>query len=555
MGRLAAIIGLLLVGRLEEAVLSGNLASLSANSTVNLSAGGAVDWVHWGLYTESSLNRKAGVTPRIGDFTVIGSDAAFLAVYKDNANVNYNWSDGYPTPSVPNTTALVWVYGVPSIGAGFDITIPADTTTNTLKLYVGVFGAKGHLIAMLSDSSAQSYTNTSLVDQMGSWKGGVYTINYAAASAGQTLKIQWTLETAFRANGNVTLQAATLTTAGANNPPFATITAPTNNATFSSSANISIDAAGFDADGNVTKIEFFDGPNKLGEDTNSPFRYTWNNVPVGYHVLTARAMDNGGASRTGPPVDIFVNTSGGSLSGQLTTPPASVDLTAEGTTDWAHWGLISSNSFDHKAAVVHQISDFTPLGAEPAVQYANNSVTYSWSDGTPTASASGTDTGVYITGFEDGFQLNVPAETTTHRLKVYVGLYGAEGNFQAYLSDFSAPAYTDTSLSNFLGSSYALYSLDYAAASVGQSLTICYRTRTVFDMDFGNVNLQSATLVDGGGCTPRPPPAVRVRWRAARGRARPSAPRLRAPDRSATSGARMATIWAGRPAAPTALPR
>src|SRR5205823_3074459 len=96
---------------------------------------------------------------------------------------------------------------------------------------------------------------------------------------------------------------------------------------------------------------------------------------------------------------------------------------------------------------------------------------------------------------------HAPADTTTKRLKVYVGLYGARGNFQAYLSDFSAKAYTDTSVSNVYDSSYAVFTLDYAAASAGQDLIVQYRSMTLYDFDFGNVTLQAATLVETNSAT------------------------------------------------------
>jgi hypothetical protein len=488
--------GLCFAGPARGATLTGSFASLAAGNSNHLSTEGTLDWVHWGFYTESSLNRKASVPPLIGDFTVVGSSNAFLAVYKDNGTVNFSWRDGEPARSATNTTALVWVYGFPEIGAGFQLVVPADTTVKTLKLYVGVFAARGRLTARLSDAGAPAYTNTTLVDMLGSWKGGVYTINFAAASPGQSLIIDWTLLLSFRADGNVTLEAATLSSAGANNPPFAAITAPAGNAKFAAPANLTIEAQAEDYDGTVTRVEFFDGATKLGEATASPYSFAWNNAPPGYHALTARATDNLGASRSGPVVDVFVHTTGGSLAGSVAAPPGSVDLTAEGTADWTHWGLSDSNSFDRKR-VSAKISDFTLVGTHPAVRYTNNAVRYSWNDGTPTAAATGTDTGVYVTGFENAFELAVAADTTPRRLKVYVSLYGAQGNFQACLSDASAPAFTDTSLNNFYGDSYGVYTLDYAAASPGQTLLVRYRTRIVYDMDFGNVTLQSATLAGG----------------------------------------------------------
>ena len=479
--------------------LSGSFSSIPAASVVNLTSEGEIDWVHWGLYTETSLDRKAGVVPQISDFALLDNTNGFASVYQftDNAN-GYSWSDGTPTVSVTNTTTGVWAFGIPNRDTGFQITVPADTATSTLKVYVGAYAARGRFEAYLSDGSARGYTNTSSLFNMANGPSGVFTLNYAAGSAGQQLIIRWTLSMAFRADGNVTLQAATLTAANFNNPPAVFLTSPLNNATFSAGTDINLIANATDSDGTVARVEFFANGAKIGEDTTSPFSHSENNVPPGAFVLTARATDAQGASSDSGPVEIFVNGSGGSLAGSLTMPtalPTSVNLTVEGSRDWTHWGLATNNIFNHKTGVIPQISDFTKIGPGPTEVYADNYTAFSWSDGTPTASANNATKGVYTTGLTSGFEITVPADATSRTLKVYVGLYGAQGNFQAWLSDYSGPAYTDVTLSNFFGSAYGVYTLTYAAASPGQTLHVRYRSLKLFDQDFGNVTLQAATLV------------------------------------------------------------
>src|SRR5262249_7421835 len=68
----------------------------------------------------------------------------------------------------------------------------------------------------------------------------------------------------------------------------------------------------------------------------------------------------------------------------------------------------------------------------------------------------------------------------------------------------SAPAFTDDSVSNVYHDSYAVYTLDYAAASPGQSLVVQYRAATLFDGELGNVTLQAATLSEA------PPPTLAI---------------------------------------------
>jgi len=251
------------------------------------------------------------------------------------------------------------------------------------------------------------------------------------------------------------------------------------------------------------------GAAKIGQATARPFGITWTNATAGDQILTAKATDNGGASTLSRPVEIFVNGTGGTLSGATLFPPARVDLTAEGTSDWAHWGLITSKSFDHRAGVPRQISDLTVLGTNNVQRFTNNYTADSWSDGAPTASTGDTQTGVFLYGLTNGFRLTAPADTDARALQVYVGLYGGKGNFQAYLSDFSAPAYTATPSSEYYGNFYAVYTLQYTAASPGQTLNVRYTADTLFDADYGNVTVQAASL-SGAAAPTNAPPTVAI---------------------------------------------
>lgn len=93
-----------------------------------------------------------------------------------------------------------------------------------------------------------------------------------------------------------------------NNAPTASITDPTNNATFIAGSTVTINASASDTDGTVIKVEFFEGTNKLGEDNISPYSFDWTSVSVGTYVLTAKATDNATGIGTSTPVNIIVNS-------------------------------------------------------------------------------------------------------------------------------------------------------------------------------------------------------------------------------------------------------
>ena len=118
------------------------------------------------------------------------------------------WSDGSPVPSGTSADGVTVGGGT---GKGFQIVVPADTTKRTLVLYVGTGNATGKLTARLSDGSAPAYVSSAGTRITKSWEG-YYTLTYWAASAGQTLTVQWTVDSAKRPASSATarLQGAAL---------------------------------------------------------------------------------------------------------------------------------------------------------------------------------------------------------------------------------------------------------------------------------------------------------------------------------------------------------
>lgn len=93
-----------------------------------------------------------------------------------------------------------------------------------------------------------------------------------------------------------------------NSGPTASITSPSNKENFYSGENIIVTADASDSDGTVSKVEFYNGNTKLGEVISSPYSYTWDNVPVGSHILYAKSIDNDGAFTTSLGINISVNS-------------------------------------------------------------------------------------------------------------------------------------------------------------------------------------------------------------------------------------------------------
>jgi GH35 family endo-1,4-beta-xylanase len=108
------------------------------------------------------------------------------------------------------------------------------------------------------------------------------------------------------------------------NAPTVSITAPANNASFTAPATINITATATDADGTVSKVEFFNGTTKLGEDASSPYAYAWANVVAGTYSITAKATDNSGNATTSTITTVKVNAPQGPYNGVIHQIPGTI---------------------------------------------------------------------------------------------------------------------------------------------------------------------------------------------------------------------------------------
>ncbi len=178
---------------------------------------------------------------------------------------------------------------------------------------------------------------------------------------------------------------------------------------------------------------------------------------------------------------------GGSLTGSATTSNAAVNVTAEGTTDWIHWG---DTAVTRKSGVKPQLSTYAVVGGSPTFQYSGDPRPESWTDGTPTSSATNNVNGVFTYTVGNGFSFTAPADTTSRKLIVHVGGWNSAGKLRAHLSDGSAVDYTNTATGS-TGQYDGNYTLIYNAASAGQTLTV---TWTIASGTTGHVSVGAAAL-------------------------------------------------------------
>jgi hypothetical protein len=439
--------------------------------------------VHWG---DLSLNRKAGVTAQISNYSIVGSGG--VQSYNNDLRA-LTWTDGTPTAAGTNNNGIY----ISSPGNGFSFTAPADTTTRVLTVHVGGWYSGGKLTAHLSDGSAADFVDSTT--QVNSQYDRNYSLTYNALSTGQTITIKWVTASG---TGNVTLngaalsqQAGTSISATAGTPQSATVNTAFANAlqaTVKDGSNNLLSGATVTFTAPATGASAaFGGSATATATTNASGiatapALTANGQAGSYTVLATTA--GAGVPASFNLTNTAAQGAGASLSGAGTSVATTSNLTAEGPTDWVHWG---DSSLNRKAGVTPQISNYSIVGSGGVQSYNNDPRALTWTDGTPAATGTNNN-GNYINSPGNGFSFTAPAGTTTHTLIVHVGGWYSGGKLTAHLSDGSAPDFVDsTALVN------APYDRNYTLTYTANSAT-SLQVSWVMSTGAGNVTISAAAL-------------------------------------------------------------
>jgi hypothetical protein len=200
----------------------------------------------------------------------------------------------------------------------------AVTTSSPVIIFVSTASNVAPSVSITSPTNNASFltpTNITLTTNATDADGSIYKVDFyngaTLLGTSTTNTFSYTLTNVVAGNYSITAKATdngglTFTSSVINftvsNPikPTVSITSPANNASFVPPANISITANAADANGTVTKVEFYNGTTLLGTDAASPYSYSWTNVPLGTYVITAIATDNDGNTTTSTAVNITV---------------------------------------------------------------------------------------------------------------------------------------------------------------------------------------------------------------------------------------------------------
>jgi hypothetical protein len=170
----------------------------------------------------------------------------------------------------------------------------------------------------------------------------------------------------FIIDANGVPSVARMVTVLGNSQPTVTLTQPSNGATFTAPATVNLAATASDADGTVTKVEFFNGTTKLGEDTTAPYSFTWSGVAAGTYSLTARATDDLGGVTTSVSSRITVSSSNVAPTVSITYPVDAAIFT------WKPSITISATASDPDGTVtkVEFLNGTTVLGQDTGAPYS-----------------------------------------------------------------------------------------------------------------------------------------------------------------------------------------
>jgi RHS repeat-associated protein len=114
--------------------------------------------------------------------------------------------------------------------------------------------------------------------------------------------------------------------------PTITLTSPAS--VVQAPGTVILDASAGDADGTVSKVDFYQESTLIGTDTTSPYSFSVNSLSAGTHGFTAVATDDRGATSTSVAVTVVVNagpsvTLTAPASGSVVQAPGSVLLSAD----------------------------------------------------------------------------------------------------------------------------------------------------------------------------------------------------------------------------------
>jgi chitinase len=233
--------------------------------------------------------------------------------------------------AVTTSTAVTIVVTAPNVAPSVSLTSPTANASFATPASVTINATATDADGTIS--KVEFYNGTTLLNTDNAAPYSFIWANMAAGTYSLTAK-------AYDNSGAITTSAAvSIVVKAANVAPSVSITSPINNASFAAPASVTINATATDADGTISKVEFYRGTVLLNTDNAAPYSFLWANIVAGTYSLTAKAYDNSGAVKTSTAVSLVIKSTNIAPVVSITSPannatftaPASVTINANAT--------------------------------------------------------------------------------------------------------------------------------------------------------------------------------------------------------------------------------
>ncbi|MDD5687367.1 MAG: Ig-like domain-containing protein [Elusimicrobia bacterium] len=210
------------------------------------------------------------------------------------------------------------------------LTPPSYTEDIALRILSNVTPNTAPTVNLQKPTNGQSFTTGSniLIEATASDDGAVTKVDFYNGSNflgtdnsspynytwNSVSKGNYTISVVATDNGSPALtgtaQVSIVVTDSGNASPTASITAPSNGATYKIGDLVTISGTAYDSDGTITNVKIYAGSSLIGIINVSPYTITWSTTAAANYSLTAVATDDKGATGTSPAVTITVTPEG-----------------------------------------------------------------------------------------------------------------------------------------------------------------------------------------------------------------------------------------------------
>lgn len=231
-------------------------------------------------FVYQNLNTDGSLVAQVNSLTYTHAWAKAGVMIRESLNADSKYAMSVVTPS----NGVSFQARETTAGYSKHMTLPGESSPKWLKI----------------ERSANTFTSSFSSDGTTWTVIGTRVVNMAA-------NVYVGLCVTSHADGIIsTASFSDVSIARENARPQISITSPAAGANFASEIPVTITADASDNDGTISRVEFFNGTTKVGEDLASPYSFDWTNVPAGSYSLTAKATDNKGATALSEVVNITV---------------------------------------------------------------------------------------------------------------------------------------------------------------------------------------------------------------------------------------------------------